>query len=792
MRSGLLIGVAVVGVIVLMLSSSFPPYFEDHPFYGEIGPPLVAGTNPVLAPHSDQNGVPRSPPVGNSFTGPDYPQRTPAGRADASLGPTPALTYGSPISPAWANISSGLNPSPPGRWWSESQMTYDPIDGYVLLFGGFTSASYLNDTWTFQNGAWRQLFPTVSPPARDHAAMVWDSADGYAVLFGGVGGSGQPLNDTWSFVDGNWTQLHPSDSPSARWGMSMVWDAVDNEVLLFGGCTESLQVNDTWTFSRGNWTELSSESPPPGREDASMAFDATSGATILFGGYYWTTSSPIRLIILGDTWRFSDGNWTQVMTNESPSARYLGDVAYFAPIQSIVLFAGASSPTTVLADTWWFSQDGWSEHNTSTISPALTGAGIAADPSNHSLLVFSGGNTTAYGNPDTWEYYVANLSAGAEPLAGDAPLNVSLHANGEGGFAPYVYNWSLPQGPNASGPEANLTLRTSGEYHVRLALEDANGATAVATINITVYPAFQLTAVAAPLSGPAPLNVSGEALASGGDPPYQYLWSTGTGATQATASVSLDYSLPGSYTLTVALSDAFGIEGTKRFSVEVAPSVVGPAGLAVSVAANRTEGSVPFSIQYATAVSGGLSPFNYAWEFGDGGTSTLAQPTHTFAAAGTFQTNLTVSDAQGISAASSVKVTLHPALAISIDSSARSGQAPIEVNFSSAPIGGWEPYTVLWEFGDGASGFGENVTHTYSTSGNFSATAEVIDSLGERVNASSLALTVGPSRVVSQPTSGGSISPDGAAGLSAATFVAGVLITALAVWLHRHRTTLPK
>jgi PKD repeat protein len=38
---------------------------------------------------------------------------------------------------------------------------------------------------------------------------------------------------------------------------------------------------------------------------------------------------------------------------------------------------------------------------------------------------------------------------------------------------------------------------------------------------------------------------------------------------------------------------------------------------------------------------------SYAWDFGDGGTSTLAKPTHKFAAGGSYQVTLTVTDDKG-------------------------------------------------------------------------------------------------------------------------------------------------
>ncbi len=59
---------------------------------------------------------------------------------------------------------------------------------------------------------------------------------------------------------------------------------------------------------------------------------------------------------------------------------------------------------------------------------------------------------------------------------------------------------------------------------------------------------------------------------------------------------------------------------------------------------NVEEGqAVPFSPQ----VSGGFSPYSYAWDFGDGNTSKEEQPSHTYDKTGTYKVSLTVTDDRG-------------------------------------------------------------------------------------------------------------------------------------------------
>ncbi|WP_242087331.1 gliding motility-associated C-terminal domain-containing protein [Aestuariivivens sediminis] len=56
--------------------------------------------------------------------------------------------------------------------------------------------------------------------------------------------------------------------------------------------------------------------------------------------------------------------------------------------------------------------------------------------------------------------------------------------------------------------------------------------------------------------------------------------------------------------------------------------------------------STPYTIDFNSTTKGGLPPYNYTylWDFGDGTTSTLKNPTHTFASGGPYQITLSVYD----------------------------------------------------------------------------------------------------------------------------------------------------
>lgn len=122
----------------------------------------------------------------------------------------------------------------------------------------------------------------------------------------------------------------------------------------------------------------------------------------------------------------------------------------------------------------------------------------------------------------------------------------------------------------------------------------------------------------------------------------------------------------------------------------------------------------------------------YAWDLGDGTTSTAATITHRYATAGRYTVRLTATDDQGNrgTASTEVTVTLAPAPTPPVATIVATPTASDTFSFNSSvtTAAGASVTSHAWSFGDGASATGATATHKYAASGTYTVTLTVKDS----------------------------------------------------------------
>ena len=154
----------------------------------------------------------------------------------------------------------------------------------------------------------------------------------------------------------------------------------------------------------------------------------------------------------------------------------------------------------------------------------------------------------------------------------------------------------------------------------------------------------------------------------------------------------------------------------------------------VRAAGDPVAGKPPLAVQFS---ADGSDPdgdaVTYAWDFGDGTSSFLQNPVHTYTSAGTYTATVTVRDSRGATGTATVSITVGnraPSVALSADP--QSGTAPLLVRFTangSDPDG--DALTYRYDFGDGSKPVtGANPSYRYTKPGVYTARVTVTDTGG--------------------------------------------------------------
>lgn len=549
--------------------------------------------------------------------------------------------------PVWTNLSGPQ--SPPGRY--RTSMVYDWRDHEVLLFGGTGQHGWdgnLNGTWVYRAG-WSNITTEVgtAPVARWGMTMVYDARDGYVLAFGGNGTCNVRLycHDYWSFEDNHWTELGTSGSPCPTiCSLATTYDAADGYVLVSDG-------SRTWTYAGGTWSGSPSRFCPtcttavPGPNvNGSIAYDPAAGYTLLYGEGY--------------TWEYLAGVWTNLSSSltKEPDVRGLAALTYDNMSKGVLLESEGSQPAT-----WLFSNGSWANVTEFPAPQPAEWDRLIWDGADSIALLFdgNGGLYGAYGN-FTWVWGtsppLAQLRISVDPTVPKPDQPALFSASFRGGVGPDTYSWHFGDGNSSTQAAPAHAYLAGGHYTVSLWVNDSAGHSINTTLRVWIYLPLALSSLTAS-PNPATLGepVTFIATVDGGTPPFTYAWAFGDGQTGGNLSQIVHaYSTDGPFEAEVTVQDAIGerVEATVNVSIS----------LDAVAASSSTSGAFPLAVDFTATAQGGVPPFSYQWNFGDGTpVSTVQDPSHTFNRSGSYLVTLTITDSLGHRATSTLTVIVHNA-----------------------------------------------------------------------------------------------------------------------------------
>lgn len=238
-------------------------------------------------------------------------------------------------------------------------------------------------------------------------------------------------------------------------------------------------------------------------------------------------------------------------------------------------------------------------------------------------------------------------------------------------------------------------------------------------------------------NGEVPLFVNFDASASSdadGDT-LTYSWDFGNGDTAIGVSTLYEYTKIGIYTVTLTINDGNGGSDIDTTEIEVFDVNI---DFEASFTANATSGTLPLIVVFDSSSSlfPDASAINYTWNFGDGTTSSVENPSHTYTDTGSYAVTLRISDGVNVDTSEPMTITItdpiSPSAVAVISMSTNSGTAPLTIDFdgTNSTSSDGSVLTYSWDFGDTTKESGSIVSHVYKDVGDYTVTLTVSQANG--------------------------------------------------------------
>ncbi len=290
-------------------------------------------------------------------------------------------------------------------------------------------------------------------------------------------------------------------------------------------------------------------------------------------------------------------------------------------------------------------------------------------------------------------------------------VNTAITYSNTSSPAPLTNKWSFGNGTTATTTNGAVTYTIPGTYTIKLVAGYGACADSV-TKQVYVSPKPQPAFTGTPnvfCALPAVATFTNLTPGSG-----TVLWNFGDGTSSTIDNPTHTYNAQGNFTVTLTVTNAAGcsVSLAKPGFMLIKKPVVTLSGVPKS-------GCAPVTLTPTAVVSSGHILTSYLWNFGDGTTSTLASPSHTYMGTGTYSVTLTYTTSGGctgtVTVANAVKTGTKPTAAFTLTpKDACAFQSVAFTDNSSTPVTQW-----IWDFGDGSSSTQQNPVHQYSDTGWF-------------------------------------------------------------------------
>jgi PKD repeat protein len=222
--------------------------------------------------------------------------------------------------------------------------------------------------------------------------------------------------------------------------------------------------------------------------------------------------------------------------------------------------------------------------------------------------------------------------------------------------------WDFGDGEGSTQQNPAHKYATAGTYTVKLLIEDSTGATDITSEEITVRPpnrppqASFTFSPTSPAAGDTVQFTDKSSDPDGDETIISWNWNFGDGTTSAVRNPTHEYAKAGTYTVSLTVADNEGLTNSASKTIVVGGEGGAPQAKFSFSPENPKPGQLVQFTDQSTDPDGTIK--SWAWDFGDGKTATDRNPSHKYAARGTYTVKLTVTDNDGLTGSTTKQITV--------------------------------------------------------------------------------------------------------------------------------------
>ena len=288
------------------------------------------------------------------------------------------------------------------------------------------------------------------------------------------------------------------------------------------------------------------------------------------------------------------------------------------------------------------------------------------------------------------------------------------------GTTPLTYQWDFGDGSTSAEQNPSHMYTQRGIYTAKLTVKNDFGTSTVIKkdyISIGREPNADFTAT--PTSGNVPLSVKFTDNSQGQVTTWQ--WDFGDGKRSNEKDPVHTYWTAGVYNVILTASNEYGSSDVRKNNFI---TVVGP--LTSKFSPDPSSGKAPLFVTFTDRSIG--SPTSWNWNFGDGTTSTVQSPTHTFTSGGAYDVKLEIT--RGTETATSTQVVDVGGVPVA-DFTGSSTSVNVGDIIAFTDKSSNSPNQWAWDFGDTKTMTSQNPSHSYQLKGIYTVSLTAFNNNGK-------------------------------------------------------------